>query len=141
MWRTREAQAIDWVSPTGGIADLGAHSYSPVEMLGNAGVAGAVIALCCWLASLAPRVTWPFAAAGAMTLTLYSGQIVLIAIAGPDIVYQPSNLAWIALCAVSIAFASVWRWRVGQGPLENVFTSASTAAADADARRHVGSRL
>ena len=118
---------IDWVDPTGGLADLGAHSYSPVEMLGNVGVACAVIAACCWLAGLAPRVTWPLAAAGSMTLTLYSAQVVAIAIAGADIVFQPSNAAWLALCALSVAFACIWRWRVGQGPLENVFTSASTA--------------
>ncbi len=132
---------IDWVDPTGGLADLGAHSYSPVEMLGNVGVACVVIAACCWLAGLAPRVTWPFAAAGSMTLTLYTAQVVAIAIAGPDIVYQPSNAAWIALSVLSLLFASVWRWRVGQGPLERVFTAVSTEAADADARRHVSSRL
>jgi hypothetical protein len=75
-----------------------------------------------------------------MTLTLYSAQIVMIALVGPSIVYQPTNAAWIALCLVSVAFACVWRWRVGQGPLENVFTVASTAVADSDARRraHVG---
>ena len=96
---------INWVDPTGGLADLGAHSYSPVEMLGNVGVACVVIAACCWLAGLAPRVTWPFAAAGSMTLTLYTAQVVAIAIAGADIVYQPSNLAWIVLCVVSLVFA------------------------------------
>ena len=121
--------------------DVGAHSYTAFEMLGNTGIAFMVIALCCWLAGVASRVMWPFAAAGSMTLTLYSGQIVLIALAGPDIVFHPSNVAWLALCAVSLIFASVWRWRVGQGPLENVFTSASTAAADADAKRRVSSRL
>ena len=126
---------IDWVDPTGGLADLGAHSYSPVEMLGNVGVACAVIAACCWLAGLAPRVTWPLAAAGSMTLTLYTAQVVAIAIVGADIVLQPSNAAWLALCALSLAFACLWRWRVGQGPLENVFTSASTSVADSDARR------
>jgi len=128
---------IDWVDPTGGLADLGAHSYSPVEMLGNVGVACLVIAVCCWLVGLAPRVTWPLAAAGSMTLTLYTAQVVAIAIVGADIVFRPSNVAWLALCGMSLGFACLWRWRMGQGPLENVFTSVSTAAADADAKRHV----
>jgi uncharacterized membrane protein YeiB len=114
---------------------IAAHSYTAFEMLGNVGVACAVIALCCWLARVVVRVTWPLAAAGAMTLTLYTAQVVMIAIAGTSIVYEPTNAAWLALCVVSIAFASVWRWRMGQGPLENVFTTASTAVADADAHR------
>jgi len=114
---------------------IAAHSYTAFEMLGNVGVACAVIALCCWLARLAPRVTWPLAAAGSMTLTLYTAQVVMIAIVGQSIVYEPTNAAWLALCLVSLLFASVWRWRMGQGPLENVFTAASTGVADSDARR------
>lgn len=131
-------EPIRWGSIYGGADSwhvIAAHSYTAFEMLGNVGVACAVIALCCWLARLAPRVTWPLAAAGSMTLTLYTAQVVMIAIAGRSIVFEPTNAAWIALCGVSIAFASVWRWRMGQGPLENVFTVASTAVADSDARR------
>jgi len=64
---------------------------------------------------------------------------VLIAIVGRDIVFNPSNLAYACLCLSSIAFASLWRWKLGQGPLERVFTTVSTTVADDDARRaHVG---
>ncbi|MGC4175065.1 heparan-alpha-glucosaminide N-acetyltransferase domain-containing protein [Demequina sp.] len=112
---------------------IAAHSYTAFEMLGNVGVACAVIALCCFVARVLPRVTWPLAAAGSMTLTLYTAHIVMIAIAGAGIVFEPTNAAWLALCAACLLFASVWRWRVGQGPLEGVFTSASTALANIDA--------
>jgi uncharacterized membrane protein YeiB len=125
LWDARHA---DWTS-------VESHSYTAFETLGNVGVACVVIGACCWIAGLLPRVAWPLAAAGSMTLTVYSAQIVMIALVGPSIVYQPTNAAWIALCLVSVAFACVWRWRVGQGPLENVFTVASTTAADSDARR------
>ncbi len=128
LWAGGETSPEPWYA-------VSAHSYTAFEMLGNAGVACLVIAVCCWLSSLAPRITWPLAAAGGMTLTLYTLQVVLIAIVGQEIVFEPSNVAWLALCALSMGFACLWRWRVGQGPLENVFTSASTAAADSDARR------
>jgi uncharacterized membrane protein len=125
LWMTRY---IEWANPQ-------PHSYTAFENLGNVGVACVVIAASCCLAGLLPRVTWPLAATGSMTLTLYSAQVVMIALVGPSIVYQPSNVAWVSLCLVSLLFACVWRWRVGQGPLENVSTVVSTAVADADGRR------
>jgi len=114
---------------------VAAHSYSAPEMLGNVGVAMFTIAACCLLANWLPRVVWPFAAAGSMTLTLYSAHIVLIAIVGREIVYEPSNLAWIVLCVSCLVFASLWRWRLGQGPLERVVTSASNGVAAFDELR------
>ena len=133
---------ILWADPGGAPRswlDVYAHSYTAFETLGNVGVAFLAIAACCWLAHVLPRVTWPLAATGSMTLTLYSAHIVLIAIVGRDIVFDPSNLNYVALCLASIAFASVWRWKLGQGPLERAFTTLSTGIADDDARRaHVG---
>jgi hypothetical protein len=111
------------------------HSYTAFEMLGNAGVACLVIAGCCWIASLAPRATWPLAAAGSMTLTLYTAQVLVVAIVGREVVYTPSNSAWLALCAGSLVFASLWRWKLGQGPLERWVTDWSAGVADADERR------
>jgi uncharacterized membrane protein len=117
--------------------DTFAHSYTAFEMLGNVGVALAVIAGCCWLATALPRATWPLAATGSMTLTLYSAQVVVIAIAGAGIVFMPHNWVWLTLCGACLTFASLWRWRLGQGPLEAMVTAASTGIADADARARV----
>jgi uncharacterized membrane protein len=111
------------------------HAYTPVEMISNVGVAVAVMAACLAVAPLAPRVVWPLAATGAMTLTLYSAHILVIAVVGEEIVWEPSNIAWLSLCAACIVFASVWRWRIGQGPLERLVSWASSGVADADARR------
>jgi len=129
---------VDWSEPQDNLYpwySLHAHGYTAVEMLGNVGVALAVMGACCWVAHVLPRLTWPLAAAGSMTLTLYSTHLVLIAIVGPEIVFAPSNVALIALCGACLAFASVWKWTVGQGPLEDVFTTASTAVADSDSHR------
>lgn len=114
---------------------ISAHTYTPFEMIGNVGVACMTIAVCCWLAGLLPRLTWPLAAAGSMTLTLYSAHLVVIAIVGPEIVFRPSNHALVALCLAGLAFASLWRWRFGQGPLERIVTDFSNDAAEWDARR------
>ena len=116
---------------------ISAHSYTGLEMLGNVGVALLVIAACCWLAALLPRVTWPLAAAGSMTLTLYTVQIIAIAIIGPAVVFEPTNAALMAMCALCLVFACLWKWRMGQGPLEQLVTTASNGVADADARRRV----
>lgn len=114
---------------------ISAHTYTPFEMLGNVGVAFAVIAGCCWIAGLLPRLTWPLAAAGSMTLTLYSAHLVVIAIVGPEIAFRPSNHALVSLCVGGLLFATLWRWRVGQGPLERMVTTASNGVAEWDARR------
>jgi uncharacterized membrane protein YeiB len=126
LWEDTWPPAPEWYA-------VAAHSYSPVEMLGNTGVALAVIALCCWLARVAPRATWPFAATGSMTLTLYTAHLFVIAIAGAKVVYAPTNLAWVTLCAGSVLFASLWKRANGQGPLERLFTTVSTGAANTDA--------
>lgn len=114
----------DWTS-------LAPHSYTPVEVLANVGVAFAVIAVCVAFAHHAPRLAWPLAATGAMTLTLYSAHVLVIAAVGQDMVWKPSNLAFVVLCAGSILFASLWRWKLGQGPLERGVSIVSRAAAKA----------
>lgn len=116
---------------------ISAHSYTGFEMLGNAGVAMLAIAACCWLAAVLPRITWPLAATGSMTLTLYTVQIIAIALIGPTIVYEPTNAALVAMCVLCVLFACLWKWRLGQGPLEQLLTSMSSVIADADAKRRV----
>jgi hypothetical protein len=108
-----------------------AHTYSPVEMVGNLASACVVIGVCLWLGQVARTVMWPLIAAGSLALTLYVGHIMVIAAVGDDIVYESSNVSYAALCLASIAFACVWRWLVGQGPLEAMMSVASMKAAEA----------
>lgn len=108
------AQALVSVAP---------HSDSGPELLGNAGVALAVLGLCLLATRLAPvrAVAWPVAAVGSMSLTVYSLHVVYIAALGSDAVWHPaSNLNLWLLIAGSLLFATVWRLLLGKGPLERL---------------------
>ncbi len=113
------------------------HSYSPVEMLSNLGVGLGVIALCLVIAypghgtvgRVLRAATWPVAAVGTMALTAYVAHLLVIALVGYEMVWEPTNQALVALWLALIAACSLWRWRLGAGPLERVLTIASAAAA------------
>jgi uncharacterized membrane protein YeiB len=100
------------------------HSDTTFEMVGNVGVAIAVLGLCLLLTtSIAPVrfVLTPLSAMGAMSLTVYTAQIVYIAILGNDAVWNPtSNAPLIWLTVGSMVFATVWQLTLGQGPLERL---------------------
>ncbi|WP_061965070.1 heparan-alpha-glucosaminide N-acetyltransferase domain-containing protein [Demequina aurantiaca] len=108
-----------------------AHSYSPLEMAGNLASASLVIAVCLWLAQVARPVMWPLIATGSMALTLYVAHLIVISAVGDEIVYEATNVAYVVLCLSAILFASLWRWLVGQGPLEKLLSVSSMAAANA----------
>ncbi|WP_084102475.1 heparan-alpha-glucosaminide N-acetyltransferase domain-containing protein [Demequina sp. NBRC 110051] len=110
--------------------DLEDHSYSPVEMLGNVGVACAVIAASLWIARRARGLVWPLLAVGSMALTAYVAHLIVIVAVGTEIVWQPSNVSLVALWLGIIVFCSLWRWRLGAGPLERWLTAWSTRAAN-----------
>ncbi|WP_193746349.1 heparan-alpha-glucosaminide N-acetyltransferase domain-containing protein [Demequina aestuarii] len=105
------------------------HSYTPLEMTENIGVACVVIGLSLLAASLWPRALWPLIAAGSMALTLYVAHLIVIAAVGVEMVWQPSNVSFVVLAAALVALACLWRAALGQGPLERMLTAASTAAA------------
>lgn len=108
------------------------HSTSPFEVTGNIGVAVAVTGLCLLLTAprLGGRLLWPLASTGAMSLTIYSAQIIVIAALGPDAVWFPrSNVPLVALAVGSLVAACAWRVLLGQGPLERLLKVASDSAA------------
>jgi len=110
-------------------ASIAPHSNSAFELVGNVGVALLVIGVCV-LAVRPSRWTFPLLAFGSMSLTMYTAHILVIAIVGDAIVWQPSNVALIALTVGLMAAATVWRATMGAGPLERVLTRVSGAAAD-----------
>jgi len=120
------------------------HSFTPVEAGRNIGAALAVVAVCLAITRLAPRLMWPLRATGSMALTLYTLQVLVIAIVGDWTVREPVNSALVALWLGSIVFASAWKFWVGPGPLERVLTIASSETADAwedaQSRRNARSR-
>ncbi|UNX53884.1 DUF1624 domain-containing protein [Georgenia sp. TF02-10] len=111
-----------------------AHDDSTLEVLGNCGTSLAVIGLCL-LATTAPvvgraarAVLAPVAAAGALSLTVYSVHIVAIFLLGNDVVWYPESnavLGWFVL----VALAGAWLWRrfLGRGPLERLVRGAVRA--------------
>lgn len=107
------------------------HVYTPLMMIGTAGVAVGVIGLCLLIVPRVHGLLWPLAATGSMALTVYTAHIIVIAIAGDDIVWDPSHVGFLALSLGAVAFACLWRATLGQGPLERLLTRASNRAAAA----------
>lgn len=95
------------------------HSSTTVDVVGTAGVAVAVIALCILVfdgrGRVAERIAFPLAAVGSMPLTVYSGHLVVIAMLSE---YPESTAAWGWFALGSVAFAMLWRRFLGRGPLE-----------------------
>jgi hypothetical protein len=114
-------------------ASVAPHSNTSFEIIGNTGVALAVIGAC--VATARPSLgIFPLFAFGSMSLTMFTVHVLIIASMGGQIVWQPSNVALVAMTTVLIAAATVWRIAVGAGPLERLLTRASTGVADALAR-------
>lgn len=112
-----------------------AHSGSTAEIVGSGGLAIAIIGVLLWLTSadrgsfggIIRTVSRPLAATGSMALTIYTVQIVALAIAADlrdtvGLVEYPGWPLLIGLTSASIVFASVWRRLLGNGPLERLMT-------------------
>ena len=111
------------------------HSSSVVDVVGTAGVAVAVIALCTLVfdgrGRSAARIAFPLAAVGSMPLTVYAGHLVVLAVlpVSPD-----SGAAWGWFAVGSVLFAMLWRRFVGRGPLEQLTARLTRLVPDATAR-------
>ncbi len=111
------------------------HADSTFELLGNAGVTLLVLAVLLALTTLPAvgRVSrlllYPVSATGSMALSAYSGHIVVIAILGTQVVWNPESnavLGWFVL--VTLAVCTLWVRLVGRGPLEWVMRHLSVGA-------------
>lgn len=98
----------------------GPHTDTTLEVLGSGGFALAVLGLCLLLGSRRPvlRVLAPLAAVGSMALTVYCLQIVAIWAWEDQLMTRTGNGELLLLVIASLAFATVWRWWFGRGPLE-----------------------
>ncbi|MFV0253224.1 MAG: heparan-alpha-glucosaminide N-acetyltransferase domain-containing protein [Beutenbergiaceae bacterium] len=117
--------ALEWET-TGLARDLvtiAPHADTTFEIIGNIGVAVAILGVCLLIASLAPLrvLLFPISAMGSMSLTVYCAQIVVIAALGADVVWDPqSNWPLIWLTMGSMIFASGWMAIFDRGPLERL---------------------
>ena len=110
------------------------HSTTPIDLLHTLGSAMAVLGaalLLCRLAVLA-RVLRPLAAAGAMTLTLYTAHLLVLATGVLD--GEPEVL-YVLLVIGALVFGYYWQRRFGQGPLERLVAEVAGRARRAVAAR------
>ena len=123
-----------------------AHSGSTAEVVGTGGFAIAFIGALLWLTSkdragfgVAVRwVTWPIGATGSMALTIYTLQIITLAVfvdlrdSTDGAVQYPGWSLLIGMTIASLLFASLWRYFLGKGPLERMLAAASRAPGRAE---------
>jgi uncharacterized membrane protein YeiB len=103
------------------------HTSTPFEVIGSGGVAVAVIGLCLVVADLLPRLAYPLASVGALALSVYTAQLVAIWLLEVD--SSDDWGTWVRFTLTALLLASVWRWRLGRGPLERLLTRTSQRAA------------
>ncbi|MHA7132440.1 heparan-alpha-glucosaminide N-acetyltransferase domain-containing protein [Oerskovia turbata] len=100
----------------------GPHTDTTLEVVGSGGFALAVLGLCLLVGGRRP-VLWalsPLAAVGSMALTVYCLQIVAIFVWEDPLLTGTGNGELAMLVGGSLAFATVWRWSFGRGPLERL---------------------
>ena len=94
------------------------HSGTTFDLVHTGAAAVAILGLCLLVAQRVPRgLLVPLAALGSMTLTLYSLHVLALWRDGPLLLDDP-RLLYLAQVAVAVVLATLWRTRVGRGPLE-----------------------
>lgn len=104
------------------------HSGTTFDLVGTAGSAAAVLGLCLLLTRRGPGLLLPLAAAGSMSLTLYTAHVLALRDDGP-LLLEDRLVLWLLHVAVALVAATLWRARVGRGPLEAMTTAVSVRAA------------
>ncbi|KJL25737.1 hypothetical protein RN51_00531 [Microbacterium oxydans] len=104
------------------------HSGGVLEVLASGGFAVAVLGLCLLVTRYARWVVLPLAAYGAVPLTGYVVQAILI-LAGAGTWLSNPVLVWVALSLLMMAGALIWTRTAGKGPLERLTAWAADAMA------------
>ena len=104
------------------------HTSTPLDLIGTAGSAMAVLGLCLLLTRFAwvRTLSRPVAAAGSMTLTLYTIHVVALAQPWGEWDSVPYYLTHVV---VALVFATLWLHRLPRGPLEGLVHTVSTGVA------------
>lgn len=103
------------------------HSHTQLDLVHTTGSALAVLGASLLVTRLAGarRLLAPLAAAGAMTLTLYSAHVLVLR---TEVLHEQLLLQYLVLVLGSLAFAVLWRHRHRHGPLEGVVTALASRA-------------
>ena len=111
------------------------HANTQLDVAHTLGSAMAVLGAALLVTRVAAvrDLTWPVAAAGAMTLTLYSAHVLVLEseVLETDLLELGLTVQYIVLVAASLVFAVVWRRRHDQGPLEKMVAVVASRARDA----------
>lgn len=113
----------------GGFVTSEPHSGSPFEVIGSTGFAIAVIGLCLLATGPLRWVLFPVAAVGSMALSVYTLQILAIAVLNPWYAWGEDNWLWLWFALAALAGASVWAITVGRGPVERFLSRISAQVA------------
>ncbi|MHC5559848.1 heparan-alpha-glucosaminide N-acetyltransferase domain-containing protein [Kocuria sp. U4B] len=104
-------------------AAISPYSNTSLHVLHNLGSVLAALGIALLVTRAGGKVFSPFAAIGAMTLTLYSAHCVILAIEVLD-EDRPMLSLWIQILSFML-FATLWRTAIGKGPLEGIISDAS----------------
>jgi uncharacterized membrane protein YeiB len=108
------------------------HSGTTFELVGSCGFAVLVIAGCLVVADRLPLLTYPLRAVGALALSVYTAQIVVLwALIATESDTEGLGI-WLVFVLSALVGAAFWRWRLGRGPLERLLTWSSARAAAVD---------
>lgn len=107
------------------LAILAPHSTTPLDLIYTVGVAAAVLGAMLLIGRAAGRYLLPLAAAGSMTLTLYTAHLLIL---GSGFYEDQPEVSFVLQVAAVIAFALIWRKFHSQGPLEDLVARAAGAA-------------
>ena len=96
-----------------------------------------MIAGCLVVADRLPLLTYPLRAVGALALSVYTTQIVVLwALLEVDPVRPQGVGLWLVFVVSAMAGAGLWWWKLGPGPLERLLTWSSSRAAAVQPARH-----
>ena len=103
------------------------HAHTPIDLLHTLGSAAAVLGAALLLTRVGAlaRLLWPLAAAGSMSLTLYSAHLAVLA---TGVLEDQPLLLLLAMAVAALVLATFWRGRFRQGPLEALVARPATAA-------------
>ncbi|MFC5748245.1 DUF418 domain-containing protein [Actinomadura rugatobispora] len=127
-WQGPESGTVDTSTPAL-LLVAAPHSGTSFEVIGNTGVAIAVIAgaftVLQW--SRAHRLLHPLIAAGTMSLTLYTVQIIVLAALDSDDSYGSLHVLSVFVVTALVS-AVLWTRHFRRGPLEYLVNTATRAA-------------
>ena len=102
------------------------HSSTPLDLLHTIGVALGLLGALLLLASasrLTAVVLAPLAAAGSMTLSLYTAHVVLLS---SELLPDDRETSYVVQVCAALALALLWRRFLGRGPLERLVAMAAS---------------